>query len=213
MCQVLYCENRDSAGKTTELWTSSGKQFECDSLIKPGLRATASSASATRLCTLCELARRLRLTMVMSIQTSSIPKCLLWMFMASVMITAPGCNRYPASPREVVVSFVKATQSEDSDAKSYLSKVFQSSYSGKGFKYTFGEAQVLQSVPQTNGEYAVLVKSVRLAGGGVVTASDMRANVTKEGNHWVIAGLVAGLTNPGGHANNSWVTAEGIPIH
>ena len=111
------------------------------------------------------------------------------------------------------MKFVKATQSENSDAKSYLSTSFKSSYSGKGFKYTFGEAEVLQSVPQTDGKYAILVKRVRLGGGGVVTATDMRVNAIKENDHWVISGLVAGLTNPGGGANDSWQSADGISIY
>ena len=111
------------------------------------------------------------------------------------------------------MKFVKATQSENSDAKSYLSTSFKSSYSGKGFKYTFGEAEVLQSVPQTNGKYAILVKRVRLGGGGVVTATDMRVNAIKEHDHWVISGLVAGFTNPGGSVNSSWLSADGIPIY
>ena len=148
----------------------------------------------------------------MSIKTSSTPRRLPWILMAIALVLVPGCNRYPASPRELVVKFVNSTQHEGSDAKSYLSTSFKGSFSGKGFKYTFGDAKVLQSVPQANGKYAILVKNVRLAGGGVVTATDMRVNVTKENGHWVITALVGGLTNPGGSANDSWLSADGIPI-
>jgi hypothetical protein len=118
--------------------------------------------------------------MIMSIEMSRTPMRLLWIIMASATITVLGCNRYPSSPRDVVVKFVKATQSENGDTKSYLSTTFKSSYSGKGFKYTFGEAEVLQSVPQANGKYAILVKRVRLGGGGVVSATDMRVDAIKE---------------------------------
>ena len=148
----------------------------------------------------------------MSIEMFRAPRRLLWIVAASAVITVLGCSRYPSTPRGVVVKFVKATQNENSDAKSYLSTSFKSSYSGKGFKYTFGEAEVLQSVPQTNGNYAILVKRVRLGGGGVVTATDMRVNTIKENGHWVITALVGGLTNPGGSANDSWLSADGIPI-
>ena len=151
--------------------------------------------------------------MIMSIEMSRTPMRLLWIIMASGTITVLGCNRYPSSPRDVVVKFVKATQSENGDAKSYLSTTFKSSYSGKGFKYTFGEAEVLQSVRQTNRKYAILVKRVRLGGGGVVSATDMRVNAIKENDHWVISGLVAGLADPGGRANNSWLSADGISIY
>ena len=151
--------------------------------------------------------------MIMSIEMFRAPRRLLWIVAASAVITVLGCSRYPSTPRGVVVKFVKATQNENSDAKSYLSTSFKSNYSGKGFKYTFGEAEVLQSVPQTDGKYAILVKRVRLGGGGVVTATDMRVNAIKENDHWVISGLVAGLTDPGGSANNSWQSADGIPIY
>ena len=149
----------------------------------------------------------------MSIEMFRTPGRLPWILMASSTITVLGCNRYPSSARDLVVKFVEATQSENGDAKSYLSTSFKNSFSGNGFKYTFGEAEVLQSVPQTNGKYAILVKRVRLGGGGVVTATDMRVNAIKENDHWVISGLVGGLTDPGGSANNSWLSADGIPIY
>ncbi len=109
--------------------------------------------------------------------------------------------------------FVKATQDGNSDPKSYLSESLKGSYSGKGFKYTFGDAEVLQSVPEANGNYAVLVKSVRLGGAGAVTATDMRVNVIKENSHWVISRLVAGVTNPRATGNNDWLNADGITLY
>ena len=151
--------------------------------------------------------------MIMSIEKFCAPRRLLWIVVASAMITVLGCSRYPSTPRGVVVKFVKATQSENSDAKSYLSTSFKSSYSGKGFKYTFGDAEVAQAVPEANQKYAVLVKRVRLGGGGIVTATDMRVNVTKENGHWVIARLVAGVTDPGGSGNNDWLNADGISVY
>ena len=149
----------------------------------------------------------------MSIEVFRAPRLLRWILTASATITVFACNRYPSSPRDVVVKFVEATQIANSDAKAYLSASFKSTFSGKGFKYTFGEAEVLQSVPQANGKYAILIRRVRLGGGGVVTATDMRVNAIRENDHWVISGLVAGLTNPGGSANNSWLSADGIPIY
>jgi len=159
------------------------------------------------------LARNLRRRIVMSIGIASSSRRPLCILMASAMITVLGCNRYPSSPRDVVIRFVKETQEEKSDAKSYLSTSLKGSYSGKGFKYTFGDAEVLQSVPEANQKYAVLVKRVRLGGGGVVTATDMRVNVTKENGHWVIARLVAGVTDPGGSGNNDWLNADGISVY
>ena len=149
----------------------------------------------------------------MPIRSQWFPRRLVWVLLVSAVAVVLGCSRYPSTPRDVVVNFVKATQSQKNDARSYLSTSLKDNMSEKGFKYTFGEAEVLQSVPQTDGKYAILVKRVRLGGGGVVTATDMRVNAIKENDHWVISGLVAGLTNPGGSANNSWLSADGIPIY
>ena len=159
------------------------------------------------------LARNLRQRMTMTIGIASTSRRPLCILVAGAMLAALGCNRYPSSPRDVVIRFVKETQEQKSDAKSYLSTSLKGSYSGKGFKYTFGDAEVAQSVPEANQKYAVLVKRVRLGGGGVVTATDMRVNVTKENGHWVIARLVAGVTDPGGSGNNDWLNADGISVY
>lgn len=171
-----------------------------------------STANLRKCCPL-RLARRLRMTLTMSIELFRIPRCTLLLIMATTMTTALGCNRYPSAPREVVIEFVKATQSEKSDAKAYLSTSFKSKYSGKGFKYTFAEAEVLQSAPQASGHSVVLVKNVRLGGGGVVTATNMRVNAIRENARWVISGLVAGLTEAGGSGNDNWQSADGISLY
>jgi len=107
---------------------------------------------------------------------------------------------------------VKATQAEKSNAKSYLSSQLKSNLSTKGFKYTFADATVHQSVPQADERVAVLVKKVRLGGGGVVIVTDMRVVVTRERDHWVISRLVAGVTDPGGRAKYDWLLADGISL-
>ncbi len=88
----------------------------------------------------------------------------------------------------------------------------KSNLSAKGLKYTFGDATVHQSVPQADERVAVLVKNVRLGGGGVVIVTDMRVVVTRERKHWVISRLVAGVTDPGGRAKYDWLNADGIPL-
>lgn len=134
------------------------------------------------------------------------------MIAASLVAVVFGCNRYPTTPRDVVVGFLRATQAEKSDAKAYLSTQLKSNLSAKGLKYTFRDASVQQSVPQADDRVAVLVKKVRLGGGGIVTETDMRVVVTMEKDHWVISRLVAGVTDPGGRANNDWLVADGIPL-
>src|ERR1039457_7080818 len=106
--------------------------------------------------------------MIMLTRTPRSPKCFRWTLAVSFVAVVLGCSRYPTTPREVVAGFLKATQGEKNDAKSYLSTQLKSSLSAKGLKYTFSDATVHQSVPQADERVAVLVKRVRLGGGGVV---------------------------------------------
>ncbi len=139
-------------------------------------------------------------------------KRLLWFLGTAVALVIFACSRYPSTPRGVVIGFVRATQSEDGDVKSYLLTSIKNSLSMKGLKYTFGDSEVQQSVPQAEGKYAVLVKKVRLGAGTVVIATDMRVDLVKEKNHWVISRLVAGVTEPAGNGDNDWLKANGIPL-
>ncbi len=83
-------------------------------------------------------------------------KYLIGALAGSVPLVVLACNRYPSTPKDVVISFVNATQSEDNDAKSYLSSSLKNGLSLKGLKYTFGESEVQQSVPQADEKYAVV---------------------------------------------------------
>src|SRR5271157_2764839 len=104
----------------------------------------------------------------MLIRSPWFPRHLLWILVLSIVAAALGCSRYPSTPRDVVVKFVKATQSQENDSRSYLSTSLKSTMSEKGFKYTFGDAVVQQSVPQADEKYAILVKKVRLGAGRTV---------------------------------------------
>jgi hypothetical protein len=148
----------------------------------------------------------------MLVRSPWFPRHLPWILVLSVVATVLGCSRYPSTPRDLVVKFVKATQSEENDSRSYLSASLKSTMSEKGFKYTFGDAVVQQSVLQADEKYAVLVKKVRLGAGSAVIKTAMRVVVSKERDRWVISQIVAGVPDPEASGNGDWLNSDGIRL-
>jgi hypothetical protein len=148
----------------------------------------------------------------MPLRSPWFPRHLFWILVLSVVAVALGCSRYPSTPRNLVAKFVKATQSQENDSRSYLSTSLKSTMSEKGFKYTFGNAVVQQSVPQADEKYAILVKKVRLGAGRTVIETAMRVVVSKERDRWVISRMVAGVPDPEASGNSDWLNSDGIRL-
>jgi len=154
--------------------------------------------------------RVLRSELSMSRRIPHYPQHLLSFLGPSIVAILLGCAEYPATPRDVVIKFVTATQSSKADSRSYLSTSLKTRMSEKGFKYTFADAVVKQAVPQADDKYAILVKKVRLGSGGAVIETAMRVMVSKEREHWVISRMVAGVPDPEASGNNDWLNSDGI---
>ena len=146
----------------------------------------------------------------MSNRSPCLPNYLLRFLGLSIVVILLGCTQYPSTPRDVVIKFVTATQSSRDDPRTYLSTGLKSRMSEKGFKYTFGDAIVKQSVPQADEKYAILVKKVRLGSGGAVIGTAMRVMVSKERDQWVISRMVAGVPDPEASGNSEWLNSDGI---
>jgi hypothetical protein len=185
-----------------------------DSLVIHSGLVVALSSSQSALPCRCEVDTRtvrvLRSKMSMSRRRSFLPNYLPRIRELGVVAILLGCTQYPSTPRDVVIKFVTATQSSKIDSRTYLSTSLKSRVSEKGFKYTFGDAIVKQSVPQADEKYAILVKKVRLGSSGAVVETAMRVMVSKERDRWVISRMVAGVPDPEGTGNSEWLNSDGI---